>query len=220
MVTFILSSLFLIAAAFIIGAILGNLSKRFSAKRDSVSESSTRAADARLASLSLLGTAANDDVKKSAKDAAAMIPPAEPVPAPDPAISDRSTRSARKTAAPKKAPAKTEAKVVRSPRQDDKNRPAVLKTARRGKPDKLTAINGIATVIESKLFALGIFHYDQIAGWTTDEAAWVSEEIGFPGRAHREDWIKQAAGLVKPVVKTKPTAAPKKPAPKPARKRS
>ena len=34
MVMFILSSLFLIAAAFIIGAILGNVSKRFSAKRD------------------------------------------------------------------------------------------------------------------------------------------------------------------------------------------
>ena len=85
MVMFILSSLFLIAAAFIIGAILGNVSKRFSAKRDSVSESSTRAADARLASLSLLGTPANDDVKKSAREAAAMIPPAEPVPAPDPA---------------------------------------------------------------------------------------------------------------------------------------
>ena len=57
---------------------------------------------------------------------------------------------------------------------------------------------------------LGIFHYDQIAGWTSDEAAWVSEEIGFPGRAHREGWVKQAAGLVKPVAKAKPKAAPKK----------
>ncbi|WP_271893425.1 hypothetical protein [Candidatus Phyllobacterium onerii] len=214
MVMFILSSLFLIAAAFIIGAILGNVSKRFSAKRDSVSESSTRAADARLASLSLLGTPANDDVKKSAREAAAMIPPAEPVPAPDPA--DRS-RSARKTAAPKKSQAKAEANIVRSPRQDDKNRPALLKTARRGKPDKLTDIDGIGAVIESKLFAAGIFHYDQIAGWTADEAAWVSEEIGFPGRAHREDWIKRASGLVKPVAKAKPKAVPKKAAPKPAR---
>ena len=219
MVMFILSSLFLIAAAFIIGAVLGNVSRRFSAKRDSVSEDSTRAADARLASLSLLGTAANDDVKKSAREAAAMIPPAEPVPAPGPMVTDRSARSARKTAAPKKAAAKTEAKIVRSPRQDDKNRPAVLKTARRGKPDKLTAIDGIGAVIESKLFALGIFHYDQIAGWTVDEAAWVSEEIGFPGRAHREDWIKQAAGLVKPVAKAKPKTPPKKAAPKPARAR-
>ena len=216
MVMFILSSLFLIAAAFIIGAILGNVSKRFSAKRDSVSESSTRAADARLASLSLLGTPANDDVKKSAREAAAMIPPAEPVPAPDPAGAGRS-RSGRKTAAPKKSQAKAEAKIVRSPRQDDKNRPALLKTARRGKPDRLTDIDGIGAVIESKLFAAGIFHYDQIAGWTSDEAAWVSEEIGFPGRAHREGWIKQATGLVKPVAKAKPKAAPKKAPPKPAR---
>ncbi|MDR6633878.1 putative flap endonuclease-1-like 5' DNA nuclease [Phyllobacterium sp. 1468] len=215
MVMFILSSLFLIAAAFIIGAILGNVSKRFSAKSDSVSESSTRAADARLASLSLLGKPANDDVKKSAREAAAMIPPAEPVPAPDPAGASRG--SGRKTAAPKKNQAKAEAKIVRSPRQDDKNRPALLKTARRGKPDKLTEIDGIGAVIESKLFAAGIFHYDQIAGWTPDEAAWVSEEIGFPGRAHREGWVKQAAGLVKPAAKAKPKAAPKKAAPKPVR---
>ncbi|WP_457299237.1 hypothetical protein [Phyllobacterium sp. P5_D12] len=212
MVMFILSSLFLIAAAFIIGAILGNVSKRFSAKGDSVSESSTRAADARLASLSLLGKPANDDVKKSAREAAAMIPPAEPVPAPDPAGAGRS-RSGRKTAAPKKSQAKAEAKIVRSPRQDDKNRPALLKTARRGKPDKLTDIDGIGAVIESKLFEAGIFHYHQIAGWTSDEAAWVSEEIGFPGRAHREGWIKQASGFVKPVAKAKPKAAPKKAAP-------
>ena len=216
MVVFILSSLFLIAAAFIIGAILGNVSKRFSAKRDFISESSTRAADARLASLSLLGTPANDDVKKSAREAAAMIPPAEPVPAPDPAGAGRS-RSGRKTAAPKKSQAKAEAKIVRSPRQDDKNRPALLKTARRGKPDKLTDIDGIGAVIELKLFAAGIFHYDQIAGWTSDEAAWVSDEIGFPGRAHREGWVKQATGLVKPVAKAKPKAAPKKAPPKPAR---
>jgi predicted flap endonuclease-1-like 5' DNA nuclease len=194
MVAFILQSLFLIAAAFIVGAILGSLFKRFSRKSDSISQSSTRAADARLASLSALGTPANDDVKRSAQAAAAMIPPAEPVPAMGASIQP-SAKSAPKTAA-KKAPAGT--KSAPNPRQDDGNRPALLKAARRGKPDSLTAIEGIGNVIQSKLFALGVFHYDQIAAWNADEAAWVSEEIGFPGRALRENWGKQAVAMVKP----------------------
>lgn len=185
MVTFILQSLFLIAAAFIIGALLGNIFKRLSPKKDSVSESSTRAADARLASQSAL-VANNDDVKKSAAEAAAMIPPAEPVPA---------------RAAPRKSPVRqVRAKTAaRNPRQNEKDRPALLKNARRGKPDKLALIDGIGTVIESRLFALGIFHYDQIAGWSTEQANWISDEIGFAGRALRENWVKQAAALAKPV---------------------
>ena len=186
MVTFVLQSLFLIAAAFIIGALLGNIFKRLSPKKESVSDSSTRAADARLASQSAL-VANNDDVRKSAVEAAAMIPPAEPVPA--------------RTAAPRKSPVRqVKAKIAaRNPRQNEKDRPALLKNARRGKPDKLALIDGIGTVIESRLFALGIFHYDQIAGWSTEQANWISDEIGFAGRALRENWVKQAAALAKPV---------------------
>lgn len=195
MVVFLLQSLFLIAAAFVAGAILGNIFKRFSSKKESVSENSTRAADARLASLPGLGAAANDDVARSAKEAAAMIPPAEPVPA----ISPVPAKSARRTTARKNSE-KTPAKV-QNPRQDDRNRPPLLKTARRGKPDNLTAIDGVGNVIQSKLFELGVFHYDQIAGWTAEQATWVSEEIGFPGRVHRENWSRQAAALVKPAMK-------------------
>ena len=210
MVVFILQSLFLIAAAFIAGAILGSIFKRFARKKLSASEHSTRAADARLASISSLGVPANDDVSKSAREAAAMIPPAEPVPdiSPVPAKSPR--KSARKSAAGPVA-------RVQNPRQDDRNRPPALKSARRARPDQLTAIDGIGNVIQSKLFALGIFHYDQIAAWSAEQATWVSEEIGFPGRAHRENWIKQAAAFAKPAtkaVKTKPAA--KKAAAKPA----
>lgn len=183
MVTFILQSLFLIAAAFIIGAILGNIFKRLSPGMETVSESSTRAADARLASQSAL-VANNDDVKKSAAEAAAMIPPAEPVPARIPRRSPVRQAKARTAA--------------RNPRQNEKDRPALLKNARRGKPDKLALIDGIGTVIESRLFALGIYHYDQIAGWSTEQANWISDEIGFAGRALRENWVKQAAALAKP----------------------
>ncbi|UXN63548.1 hypothetical protein N8E89_13320 [Phyllobacterium sp. A18/5-2] len=100
---------------------------------------------------------------------------------------------------------------MKNPRQDDNHRPALIKTARRGKPDALTAIEGIGTGIQTKLFALGVFHYNQIAGWSVDEANWVSEEIGFPGRALRENWGKQAAALVKPsALAAKPKVAAKK----------
>jgi predicted flap endonuclease-1-like 5' DNA nuclease len=215
MVVFILQSLFLIAAAFIVGAILGNIFRRFAPKKESVSKGSTRAADARIASLSALGTPANDDVKKSAKEAAAMIPPAEPVPALDPAAKGGPKSPARKSSA------RVAAKRARNPRQDDKNRPVTLKAARRGKPDRLIEIDGIGNVIQSKLFELGIFHYDQIAAWSASEGHWVSEEIGFPGRAHREKWGEQAAALVQPVngaravkakAAAKPAASPKAPA--------
>lgn len=202
MVVFILQSLFLIAAAFIAGAILGNVFKRFSGQKESVSEHSTRAADARLASQPALGVAANDDVARSARAAAAMVPPAEPVPAISPVSAKRKT--ARKNAA-------KPAVKAQNPRQDDRNRPPVLKAARRARPDQLTAIDGIGNVIQSKLFALGIFHHDQIAGWTAEQASWVSEEIGFTGRAHREDWVRQAGALAKPAKaakKARPT--PKK----------
>jgi predicted flap endonuclease-1-like 5' DNA nuclease len=134
-----------------------------------------------------------------------MIPPPEPVPAEASGIA----KSARKTV--KKTPATIAVKPVRNPRQDDKNRPVTLKAARRGKPDRLTEIDGIGLRLQSKLFALGVFHYDQIAAWSVDEAKWVSEEIGFPGRAHREDWGKQAAALVKPAGgAAKPKVAGKK----------
>ncbi|NTS30105.1 hypothetical protein HQ945_02460 [Phyllobacterium sp. BT25] len=205
MVVFLLQSLFLIAAAFVIGAILGNLFKRMSPKRESVSEVSTRAADARLAASPILP--ANDDVRQSAREAAAMIPPAEPVP---PAEVSASGKPARRTAA-KRVAAKTAVERRSNPRQDDSHRPVMLKAARRGKPDKLTDIDGIGTAIQSRLFDLGLFHFDQIAGWSIEEAAWVGEEIGFPGRVQREGWIRQAAARVKmpaadQLAKPKPTA--------------
>lgn len=194
MMSFILQSLFLIAAAFVVGAVLGNVFRRLSPRKPSVAESSTRAADARLASQPTL-VAVNDDVKKSAIEAAAMIPPAEPVP-------PRPVKTAQKS------PRKAEPKVItRHPNQNDDHRPTLLKSARRGKPDKLSEIDGIGASIEAKLFALGIFHYDQIAAWTVEQADWVSTEIGFAGRALRENWVKQAAALVK---KT-PEKAAKKP---------
>lgn len=218
MVIFLLQALLLITAAFIIGAILGYLFKSFAPKTDSVSEESTRAADVRLAAATHPPvTPANDDVSKRLPGPA-MVPPAEPVPAMASPVAARS-----KTKAPAhKTAAKNASTHAPKVQQDDTHRPALLKNARRGKPDRLSDIEGIGNVIQTELYALGVFHFDQIANWDVDQAAWVSRAIGFPGRAHRENWMKQAADQVKQAgevaarpkaaVKAKPKTAPKKPA--------
>ena len=42
---------------------------------------------------------------------------------------------------------------------------------------------------------LGIFHFDQIAGWTREEIRWVGTYLSFPGRIDKEQWVGQAANL-------------------------
>ena len=48
---------------------------------------------------------------------------------------------------------------------------------------------------EQKLNALGIFHFDQIAGWGRPEIRWVGTFLAFPGRIDRESWVAQAGKL-------------------------
>jgi NADH-quinone oxidoreductase subunit E len=45
------------------------------------------------------------------------------------------------------------------------------------------------------LHDLGVFHFDQIAGWTREEIRWVGTYLSFPGRIDREQWVVQAANL-------------------------
>lgn len=71
-------------------------------------------------------------------------------------------------------------------------KPSSIAKARRGKPDNLTLIDGVGIALEKKMFALGIYHFDQIAKWTKDNEAWVGNELGFPGRPERENWVKES----------------------------
>jgi predicted flap endonuclease-1-like 5' DNA nuclease len=77
-------------------------------------------------------------------------------------------------------------------------RPAGLISAPRGdKGDDLTLINGVGRALEQKLHALGVWHFDQIAAMSDDELRYVSQAVGFPGRALREDWRAEADTLAK-----------------------
>jgi NADH-quinone oxidoreductase subunit E len=71
-------------------------------------------------------------------------------------------------------------------------RPTGIAAARQGGPDDLQRISGVGPVIERTLHGLGFYHFDQIAGWTASEVAWVSEHLNFPGRIEREEWVQQS----------------------------
>ncbi len=74
-------------------------------------------------------------------------------------------------------------------------RPKGLSAPRPGKKDDLKLINGVGRVIEAKLHAVGIYHFDQIAAMSEAELAWISNHAGFPGRAIRENWKGESAIL-------------------------
>ena len=74
-------------------------------------------------------------------------------------------------------------------------RPRGLEAAREGKPDELQRISGIGPKNEKILHTLGFFHFDQIAGWTSLQIAWVDDHLKFNGRIGREEWVDQAALL-------------------------
>jgi predicted flap endonuclease-1-like 5' DNA nuclease len=70
--------------------------------------------------------------------------------------------------------------------------PVGISAPRDGAGDDLKLIKGIGPKNEGILNRLGIYHFDQIAQWTPDEATWVGHHIAFPGRIEREHWIEQA----------------------------
>ena len=73
--------------------------------------------------------------------------------------------------------------------------PVGLSAAREGRPDNLQRINGVGKKLEIKLNDLGVFHYDQIAGWNRGNVVYVDNHLSFKGRIDREEWISQASDL-------------------------
>jgi len=74
----------------------------------------------------------------------------------------------------------------------DGHRPNLISTPQEGQADDLKEISGIGLKIEEALNELGIFHFDQIASWTPENAKWIDNYLVFKGRVTREDWIGQA----------------------------
>jgi predicted flap endonuclease-1-like 5' DNA nuclease len=74
-------------------------------------------------------------------------------------------------------------------------RPAALSAPRGGAADDLARIKGLGPKSVEKLHALGVFHYDQIAGWSDDNIKWIEASIGAAGRVKRNGWVEQAEAM-------------------------
>lgn len=72
------------------------------------------------------------------------------------------------------------------------SKPMALSGAPVGGGDDLTLIKGVGPANKAILQGLGVYQFQQIAGWTGEECNWVGHKIAFPGRVEREHWVDQA----------------------------
>ncbi len=80
--------------------------------------------------------------------------------------------------------------------EGEETRPAGRDAPREGGADDLQRLHGVGPKLEGSLNDMGIFHFDQIAGWSAREIAWVDRNLeGFKGRVTRDDWVGQAKSL-------------------------
>lgn len=75
---------------------------------------------------------------------------------------------------------------------EDSKKPDTVAQTDDGKGDDLTLIEGVGNALASKLNRLGIHHFSQIAGWSEENQVWIGNELGFPGRPQRENWVAEA----------------------------
>jgi len=77
------------------------------------------------------------------------------------------------------------------------SRPVALSGPRNGMGDNLQEIEGIGPTMEKLCHELGVYHFDQIAGWGGGEVAWMDSNMqGFRGRVTRDRWVAQARLIV------------------------
>ncbi len=72
-----------------------------------------------------------------------------------------------------------------------------LGTAAAGHEDDLKVVSGIGPVMEKTLKEFDIQSWEQLAAFTAEDVAKVTEAISaFPGRIERDKWVEQAKELV------------------------
>jgi len=115
-------------------------------------------------------------------------------------LADGKKAPAKKKAAPKKAETENpkvkenvNPKAANTDAMDTRGR----LTEAQGEPDDLKKIKGVGKVLEGKLNAAGIFHFWQVAALKADQIKDLEEEMSFPGRIERDDWVAQAKDLAK-----------------------
>jgi len=107
------------------------------------------------------------------------------------------TMNLASTASGRAKPGEKPAEAAGETSLDDKNRPAAIDKP--ANPDDLKLISGVGPKIENTLNSLGIYTFEQVAGWKKAEREWVDGYLKFKGRIDRDDWVKQAKALSKGV---------------------
>ncbi len=64
-----------------------------------------------------------------------------------------------------------------------------------GPADDLKKISGVGPALETKLHALGVTRFEQIAAFTPEDIQRVDDALSFKGRIERDDWVGQARAL-------------------------
>ncbi|MFO6463296.1 50S ribosomal protein L21 [Jannaschia sp. KMU-145] len=123
------------------------------------------------------------------------------------AMAPASNKPARAEAAKPAAKPKAKAKAAAKPKSTETATDAekiveaaasgtkpsnLLEEARGGKADDLKKISGVGPKLEGLLHENGVFHFDQIAAWGSDEIAYMDDRLSFKGRIERDNWIDQA----------------------------
>ncbi|MEO9968272.1 MAG: 50S ribosomal protein L21 [Hyphomonadaceae bacterium] len=115
-------------------------------------------------------------------------------------LADGKKAPAKKAAAKPKAAPKPEAEA---PKPAAKAADTSAMDARgrlsgpQGEADDLKLIKGVGKVLEGKLNDAGIFHFWQVAALKADQITELEEEMSFPGRIGRDDWVTQAEEFAK-----------------------
>ncbi|SDY07576.1 hypothetical protein [Citreimonas salinaria] len=132
---------------------------------------------------------------------AATTPPAdpaaesEPVPADDARPAAEAPREPAKPIPPRD-PVPAGAPGPGAASEPVGRKPETLDAPRGAGGDDLQRIKGVGPKLAGQLNAAGIYHFDQIAGWSADEVAWIERNVdGAKGRIIRDDWVAQARTL-------------------------
>jgi large subunit ribosomal protein L19 len=66
----------------------------------------------------------------------------------------------------------------------------------KGEADNLARIKGVTPELAGQLNGIGVIKFDQIANFSDDDIANVDELLSLDGRIEKDDWVRQAQGLV------------------------
>ena len=115
-------------------------------------------------------------------------------------LADGKKAPAKKKAVPKKAAA-PKAEAAPKPARKKADTSAMDARGRlkgpQGEADDLKLIKGVGKVLEGKLNEAGIFHFWQVAALKGGQIEELEQEMSFPGRITRDDWVSQAAEFAK-----------------------